>query len=203
MKGISVFLSFILVFLIVVISIAIAYTYVVPMINRFQDSSTMDSSITNLETIYSTIQEVASEAEGSKRTIYLTTKVPIFVDNKTNWIYFDYDLTSDLKISGKIGRVYLEENPKFLDYFNFYKENENASENWNCSSNCYVESGKYVLENSLAWHKYSKSLKNFYLEGKAEGNDWEIYSLPINPKNLVLYLTFDDNSGNYTWDYSL
>ncbi|MEM7825107.1 MAG: LamG domain-containing protein [Candidatus Aenigmatarchaeota archaeon] len=206
MKAVSPLVSLVLTVLLITVAIAIVITSIKPSFDRMTDSNTLNEAMQNLELIDSTIKQVSSESQGSKRTISLTiTDGEYKVNGVKELIEFNYDLKSDFSIEGTIGNVKFERSPELLEYFNIYQENTNASPPWNIVSGAWkIESGQYSGENGIAYNNYGQ-ISYFSLEGKIinkAGAKGEIFGVPGSPIDLVGYWTFDESSGTVAYDYS-
>lgn len=105
-KALSPYISTALVILIGIVALTLSLTVLNPALNKAKDSAIIDEAFNNLEIIDSTIREVASEAEDSKRTINLkVTEGTYRVDSIIDFINFTYRMKEGLEISGKRGDV--------------------------------------------------------------------------------------------------
>ncbi len=207
MKGLSPLVGLALTIGISTAAVAITVALILPTMDRMKDSSIISEGLENLELINSAIREVASESEGSRRTITFTvTDGEYIIDNNKELIYFEYTPKSDLLLEGTMGNVYLERNPVFLEYFNYYQADSDASPTWKViNGTCKVEYGMYYCNKGAAYANVTNITQDFTIYGKIinRNGKGEIFPLSVAPENLVLYLTFDEGSGNTTYDYSL
>ena len=207
MKGLSPLVGLALTIGISTAAVAITVALILPTMDRMKDSNIISEGLENLELINSAIREVASESEGSRRTITFTvTDGEYIIDNNKELIYFEYTPKSDLLLEGTMGNVYLERNPVFLEYFNYYQDNSDASPTWKViNGTCKVEYGMYYCNKGAAYTNVTNITQDFTIYGKIinRNGKGEIFPLSVAPENLVLYLTFDEGSGNITYDYSL
>jgi len=207
MKGVSPFVSMVFVLAFSVVGLTLVVTVLMPVVNRAKDMSVVDEATRNLELLNSVIKEVASESEGAKRTITLTVSDGVYKINKQkDLIYFEYDSNERLELKGTIGNVYVQTAPVFFDFFNNYVENSNASDVWNIKNGTWkVIGNRYYGSDSAFAYKLLGKLKDFSVSGKIINSDdskpGEVF-LTVAPENLVLYLAFDEGSGNFTYDYS-
>ena len=105
-KALSPFISAALVILIGIISLSLSLIVLNPALNKAKDSAIINEAFNNLEIIDSTIREIASEAEDSKRTIGLkVTEGTYRVDSTEDLINFTYRMKEGLQISGQRGDV--------------------------------------------------------------------------------------------------
>ena len=105
-KALSPFISTALVILIGIVAIFLALTVLTPALNKSKDSAIINEAFNNLEIIDSTIREVASEAEDSKRKINLkVTEGTYRVDSDNDFLNFTYMMKEGLGISEKRGDV--------------------------------------------------------------------------------------------------
>jgi hypothetical protein len=205
-KAVSPLISFVLTILLVSAATTIVLTVIKPTFDRMSDSSIINEATQNLELMNSAIKQVASESQGSKRTISLTVSDGEYgINAAKDFIYYNYSTKTDFSLQGISGNVRLDKSPVFIDYFNNYVENSNASPPWTIKNGTWtIESGEYSGQNGLAYYNFGTT-NYFSLEGRItnkSGTNGEIFALPVPPDDLRLYLTFDENSGNYTYDYS-
>ena len=202
MKGVTPLISLALTILIVTVSSVIVVTSLIPFLNRVKDSSNINEGISNLEYIYSVLSSIASEAEGSQRIVSLSSSENIIkFDKNLSSIYFDYETKSELELEGRRGNVRLEKSPIFLEYFNSYPLDSNASPTWICLYDCKIDSSGYLLNHSISYHLEDKLLKNFYIESSFEPTAL-VYGLPEDPNNLVLYFPLDEGTSIVANDFS-
>jgi len=205
-KGISPLISFVLIILLVSAATTIVLTVIKPAFDRMSDSSVINEATQNLELINSAIKQVASESQGSKKTISLTVSDGEYgINSDKDFIYYNYTTKTDFSPQGILGNVRLDKSPVLIEYFNNYLENSNASPPWTIKNGTWaITSGEYSGQNGLAYYHYG-NVSYFSLEGKMtnkSGTNGEIFALPVDPSNLMGYWTFDENLGNYTYDYS-
>jgi hypothetical protein len=118
MKGVSSLLAMALVILLSVSTTILVLNFAQPSLNRMKDSKVIDEAQMNLETLHTAIKEVASEARDSKRTVTLTITDGYYKMNETiDWIYFDYDLLSDLVLGGQKGNLNITQSSNSLRFF--------------------------------------------------------------------------------------
>jgi hypothetical protein len=207
MKGISPFISILLVVVISFSALTLVVTTILPTIEKTRDSLIVDDALKNLDLMDSILKELVSEYQGSKRSI--TINVPAganyIFDSTTNTLIFEYTPKQSLDLGGKMGSKFIEQSLKFSDYFNNYTEGENASSVWNIISGTWnVTNSEYHGINGTVW-KYIGNLNNFEISAKIRNISslaGEVYPLTVSPQNLVAYYTFDEASGNKTYDYS-
>jgi Concanavalin A-like lectin/glucanases superfamily len=205
-KGISPIIAFVITVSIISVAITIVLAVINPIFKKVSDSTTTNEIKENLELINSAIKQVASESEGSKRTISISASDGnYFVNSTDDYIYCDYETKTDYAVEGTIGNVRLDKSPVFMEYFNHYTENSNGSPIWIVKNGTWgVESGEYSGQNGLAYYHYG-SLGFFSFEGRITnktGVKAEIFALPVAPNNLRSYWTFDEGAGTNTYDYS-
>jgi len=105
-KALSPYISTALVTLIGIVALTLSLTVLNPALNKAKDSAIINEAFNNLEIIDSTIREVASEAQDSKRTINLkVTEGTYRVDSANDFINFTYSVKEGLEISGQRGSV--------------------------------------------------------------------------------------------------
>lgn len=117
-RALSPYISAALVIFIGVMAISLSLGMLRPTLNRARDSAILDEAIRNMELIDSTIRGVASEGEGSRRTIYLrVTEGTYRVDSDANTINFTYRMKEGLDVSGRRGRINIARSGKDLNLF--------------------------------------------------------------------------------------
>jgi hypothetical protein len=144
-KGVSTFIAFALIILFLTFAVVLVMTIVTPTLDRAKDSGIVTEAFSNLELINSAIKEVASESQGSKRTISLTVSGGDYkIEKDKEWIYFEYKPKTDLGLGGARGDVKIESGLAFLDFFNQYIEGSNGTPfwepdvgTWNVTNNAY------------------------------------------------------------------
>ena len=122
-KAISPYISTALIILIGIVALALSLTVLNPALNKAKDSAVINEAFNNLEIIDSTIREVASESEDSKRTINLkVTDGTYRVDSAIEYINFTYRMKEGLEISGQRDHVnitiYGDDITLFIEYTN-------------------------------------------------------------------------------------
>jgi hypothetical protein len=206
MKALSPLISMIMVIAFSVIAIIIVMNSLAPTIEKARVSAIISEATQNLQLLNSLIKEVASESKGSKRTISISITDGIYyIDDDKNYLYFEFKPSEQIKLGGKKGDIDIVTGLNFSEYFNNYVEGSNASSTWNIlSGNWSISSGRYKGVNGLAY-KSIGTLENFHLSGEIYGEGdviGEIFILPKNPNNLIGYWTFDESTGNITYDFS-
>jgi len=122
-KALSPFISTALIILIGIVAIFLALTVLTPALNKAKDSAVINEAFNNLEIIDSTIREVASEAEDSRRKINLkVTEGTYRIDSTNDFINFTYRMEEGLQISGQRGDINItisaEDITLFIEYTN-------------------------------------------------------------------------------------
>ena len=122
-KALSPFISTTLVILIGIIALTLTLTVLTPALNKAKDSAVINEGFNNLEIIDSTIREIASESEDSKRTIGLkVTEGSYRVDSTNDFINFTYRMKEGLQISGQRDNINISisvnEITLFIEYTN-------------------------------------------------------------------------------------
>ncbi len=205
-KGVSPLIGFVLSIALVTAAVTIVLTVIKPTFDRMSDSGIIDEGVQNLELINSAVKQVASESQGSKRTISLSVSEGEYgVDAAKDFVYFNYSTKTDFSLQGTIKNERLDKSPVFIEYFNNYVENSNASPPWTIKNGTWqVKSGEYSGQNGLAYYNFG-NVAFFEIEGRMtnkSGTKGEIFALPVTPNDLVGYWTFDEGSGTTAWDYS-
>ena len=122
-KALSPYISTVLVILIGIVAIFLTLTVLTPALNKVKDSAIINEGFNNLEIIDSTIREIASETEDSKRTINLKVSEGTYrVDSDNDFLNFTYRMKEGLQISGQRGDVNIttsaDEITLFIEYTN-------------------------------------------------------------------------------------
>ncbi len=122
-KALSPYISTALVILIGIVALTLSLTVLNPALNKAKDSAIINEAFNNLEIIDSTIREVASESEDSKRTINLkVTEGTYRVDSVIDFINFTYRMKEGLEISGQRDNINItisaEDITLFIKYTN-------------------------------------------------------------------------------------
>ncbi len=121
MKGLSPLISFVLVVAFGIAAMSIVLTVVNPMLDRARDSAIVNEMTQNMLLINSAIKAVASESEGSKRTINVKITEGVLRGNDTSELaYLEFEPRSNYEIDGFTGDVKIISRPRFLDYFNSF-----------------------------------------------------------------------------------
>jgi len=209
-KGISPIISFVITISLISVAITIVMAAIKPAFDRVTDSAVLDEGMKNLELLNSVIRQVASESEGSKRTISITvTDCEYRINMANDYVYCDYETKTDYTrvdyaVEGIRGSVRFDQSPVFIEYFDHYINNGAASL-WAVKNGTWaVESGEYSGQNGLAYYHHG-SVGQFAIEGRItnkSGVKAEMFVLPVVPDNLIGYWTFDEGAGTYAYDYS-
>ena len=205
-KGVSPLIAFVITISLISVAVTLVLTTIKPTFDSISDTTVLDEGRRNLELMDSVIRQVASESEGSKRTVTLTVTDGNYRINATDdYIYYDYETKTDYTQEGIIKNVRLDKSPEFIDYFNHYIENDDASPPWTVKNGTWaVESGEYSGQNGIAYYHHGE-VGQFAFEGRItnkSGTKAEIFVLPVAPENLMGYWTFDEGSDTETYDYS-
>ncbi|MBI2547594.1 MAG: LamG domain-containing protein [Candidatus Aenigmarchaeota archaeon] len=176
MKGLSPLISMVLVIAFGFAAMAIVLVVINPMLDRAKDAGIVNEATQNMQLIDSAVKAVASEAQGSKRTIHLKiTEGVLRTDPGNDWVYLDYTPRTRTILDGFSGDVKIETSPTFLEYFNRYAEG---------------------------------NISNFQLSADvipSTDPKGQIYLVPGEPRDLVLFLPFDGNINTSiatAYDYS-
>lgn len=208
MKGLSPLISMVLVIGFGVAAMTIVLTVVNPMLDRAKDSAIVNEATQNMLLLDSAIKAVASESEGSKRTVNIKITEGVLRTNRSSeWVYTEFDPKSNYEIDGFTGDIKLTSRPNFLEYFNQYTEGGSATQ-WASSNGTWsVDTNRYRGIGGVAYYVLG-NISDFEYTGSIAPSvepEGQIFLLPVNPKNLVLFLPFDGNR-NYThrtaFDYS-
>lgn len=204
-KGVSPLIGFVITVSLISVAVTIVMAVIKPTFDRISDTNILDESMKNLELLNSVIKQVASESEGSKRTITLTVTDGNYRVNTTDdYIYVDYETKTDYAQEGIVRNVRFDQSPVFIEYFDHYVNNGAASL-WTVKNGTWaVESGEYSGQNGLSYYHYG-SVGQFAIDGRItnkSGVKAEIFALPVAPDHLRGYWTFDEGAGIENYDYS-
>jgi hypothetical protein len=205
MKAVSPLVGFVLTIFITIMITTLTFTVIKPTLERNRGFNVINEASVNLELLSSAINEVATEAEESKRTISLSVSDgEYFIDKNSNNIIFTFEPSVDLGVIGRIGDKFLEKGLAFFDFFNNYLDNSLPKNLINVSGNWRVFNNRLEGINGTAYYFIDKNLNGFYVASNfgSDNNLGEIFVSPVNLSGLVLYLTFDEGSGNIAYDYS-
>jgi len=205
MKGISPMLSLALTILLTTSATVLVLTTLKPTLDKAKAYSIFNEGIQNLELLSSAIKEVASEAEGSKRTISISVSDGEYkINSAYDWLYFEYDPPTDLGLAGRRGSIWIERGLEFADWFNGYAENSLPYSFYNLSGSWKIVNERLEGEKGLAFFNLSKKLPGFSFSANLENSDGqgEVFVSPVNPQNLTLFLSFDEGSGTIAYDFS-
>ena len=206
MKAISPLIGFVLVIAFGFIAMTVFLTVVIPMLDRARDQATINDITQSMQLLNSVVKTVASESNGSKRTIALKlTAGSLRTNSTTEWLYFDFEPKSDISLDGFAGDIRIETKPVFLEYFNQYTEGANANDTWNTLNGTWsISSGRFLGTGGIAY-KNVGSLKDFEYTAtivRSAAPDGQTYVLPTDARNLVLFLPLDEGTGTTAYDYS-
>ncbi|MBI2084031.1 MAG: LamG domain-containing protein [Candidatus Aenigmarchaeota archaeon] len=211
MKGLSPLVSMVLVVAFGFAAMGIVLTVVNPLLDRAKDSGIVNEATQNMQLIDSAVKAVASEAKGSKRTIHVKITEGVLRTNASvDWVYFDYEPRERTVLDGFAGDVKIESRPLFLEYFNRYNTNDNASDVWTSLNGTWtISSGRFLGTGGIAYSSIgnysSYDLSGTVVPSVATEPPGQVFLIPGDPRNLVMYLAFDgnfNNSVNTTYDYS-
>jgi len=207
-KAVSPLIATVLVMLFGVTTLGIALGVVNPAFRRMKDTSIVNDEFHTLETLNTAIKEVASESDGSKRVVPVTiTDGTLRVNSTYDWLYFEYEPSEAMDISGEKGDIRIEHGLEFADYFNWYADGSKATPTWtNTSGQWIVSGGAYSGTNGTSYHNVSGPFENWKFSATitnvSGSTGGQVFALPTNPENLVLFLPMDDASGSTAYDYS-
>ncbi len=203
-KGVSPFIASVLTILFGVIMLGIVLNVINPVFSRAQDSSVVSDSFQNLNLLNSVIKDVASESQGSKRTISFSVSGGEYsTDVNENLLVFTYEPSEPMNMRGSRGDINLEQGLVFDDYFNHYADGSMPSGVWtNTSGEWYASSYKYRGDGGLAYHNLS-TVQSIWFSGdiyNSSGTGGQIFVTPTNPERLVAFWGFDEGSGAKAYD---
>lgn len=207
MLGLSPLISMVMVIAFSIVGIILVLNAINPAIERAKDASIISEAQQNLQLLNSIIKEVASEANGSKRTITISiTDGAYHFDAVNDYLYFEYQPSQFLTLGGIKGDIQIESGGVFSDYFNRYLENSDASETWTIVNGTWkIVVGRYNGNNGIAYRNLG-TLRNFSISSKIYSPSQvsgEVFILPKNPLKLIGYWTFDEKGGNVVYDFSM
>ncbi|MFZ8829993.1 MAG: LamG domain-containing protein [Candidatus Aenigmatarchaeota archaeon] len=205
MKAVSPLIGFVLTIFMTVMVTTLTFTVIRPALERNRGFNVINEASVNLELLSSAINEVASEAEGSRRTVTLSVSDGEYlIDKNSNSIIFTFEPSVDLGVIGRIADKFLEKGLAFFDFFNNYLDNSLPNNLINVSGNWRVYNNRLEGINGTAYYFIDKNLNGFYVSSNfgSDNNLGQIFVSPVNLSNLVLYLTFDEGSGSIVYDYS-
>jgi hypothetical protein len=207
-KAVSPFIEMVFTILFGVTMLAIILNTVNPLFNRATDTSAVNDAFQNLELLRSAVESVASEAQGSTRTVPLSVSGGTYRVNATyDWLYFEYDPQEALQLFGQRGNVLVRQGFQFGDWFDSYVTGSASSAGWTNTSGTWLFSDyKYVGTNGTSYHNVSGQLTNWKFSASISNvsgvTGGEVFALPGNPERLVGYWTADEASGNTFYDWS-
>jgi len=209
MKGLSPLISMVLVLAFGFTAMTIVLTVVNPLLDRAKDSGTVNEATQNMQLLDSAIKAVSSEAKGSKRTIHIKISEGVLRTNATaEWVYLELEPKTRTILDGFSGDVKIESKSVFLEYFNRYNNNANANQTWTSINGTWtVSSGRFLGNGGIAYANIGSQTTFDFAATilRSSAPDGQVYVVPGDPRNLVMYLTFDGNvntSINTTYDYS-
>ncbi len=209
MKGLSPLIGMVLVIAFGFAAMTIVLTVVNPLLNRAKDFGVINEATQNMQLLDSVIKAVASEAKGSKRTVHVKITEGVLRSNQAaEQIYFEFEPRTKTNIDGFSGDVKIESRPIFLEYFNQYSESSNASDTWTAVNGSWsISSGRFLGTGGIAYHSVGNQ-QGFDIAAKivsSSSPDGQVYVIPGDPRDLVLFLPFDGNINTTittAYDYS-
>lgn len=200
MKGLNPLVSMVLVIAFGFAAMSIILTFVNPMLDKAKDSGIVNEATQNMQLLDSVIKAVGSEARGSKRTVHIKiTEGVLRSDIGKEWLYLDYDPKTRTVLDGFSGDVRIESLPIFLEYFNQYSDNANANDTWTSVNGTWsVSSNRLLGIGGIAYHSINKE-EGFEFTATVVPSIspyGQVYIVPGEPRNLVLYLPFDGTSND-------
>lgn len=209
MKGVSPLVAMVLVVAFGFATMAIVLTVVNPLLDRAKDAGIVNEATQNMQLLDSAIKAVASEAKGSKRTVHIKLTEGVLRSNVTNdQVFLEYEPRTRTVLDGFSGDVRIESRPIFLEYFNWYGNDDNANETWTSINGSWsTSSGRYLGTGGIAYRNVG-SQEGFDLSAavvESTAPFGQVYVVPRDPRELVLYLTFDghiNDTYRTAFDYS-
>lgn len=207
-KAISPLITMVFTILFGVTMLVIILNTVNPLFGSARDTTVVNDAFQNLEMMNSVITSVSSEAQGSTRTVSLSVSGGTYVVNSTyDWLYFQYDPSQPMQLSGQQGNARVLQGLKFMDTFDSYADDSPSSNGWtNMSGNWSFSSYKYLGKNGTSYHNISSPIQNWKFSASITNvsgtTGGEVFALPTSPTSLVSYWTFDESSGATAYDWS-
>ncbi len=204
-KGISPLISMVLTILFGVVMLTIVLTVVNPTLDRAKDSAVVTEVFQNLPLLDTAIKEVASEAQGSRRTVTISVSTGRYtIDSSKDSIYFEFEPSHPMALTGTRGSIRLEHGLQFFDYFNGYGATADAAAEWTTlngswSLDNYKYKGIGIAYNHIGDmqnYKISASISN------TSGTGGQVYISPVHPGYLVGFWAMDNRTGTGIYDYS-
>lgn len=205
-KGLSPFIASVLTILFGIMMLVVVLNVINPVFNQAEDSSIVTDAFQNLNLLHSTIEEVASEAQGSKRTVSVSVSDgDYFINTTTDLLVFDYTPSEIMDLRGTRGDIDLELGLVFVDYFNWYVDGSDATSVWTSPSGQWnINSYKYMGNGGMVYRNLS-SLESVRFSGdiyNSSGIGGQIFITPANPERLIGFWGFDNESGTKAYDFS-
>jgi hypothetical protein len=204
-KGISPLISFVLTIMFGVIMVTLVLTVVNPTLDRAKDSAAVTETFQNLPLLDATIKEVASEAQGSKRTITISASRGRYIVNASkDFIGYEFDPNYLMGLTGTRASIRIEHGLQFFDYFNNYGATSDVAAEWTALSGTWsLDSYKY-LGKGVAYkyiggvqdYKFSASISN------VSGTGGQVYISPAHPGQIMGFWPLDNRTGSKAYDYS-
>ena len=209
MKGLSPLVSMVLVIAFGFAAMTIVLTVVNPLLDKAKDSGIVNEATQNMQLLDSAVKAVASEARGSKRTIHVKITEGVLRTNSSNdRVFLDYDPKTRTILDGFSGDVKIESRPVFLEYFNQYSNDANANDTWTAANGTWsISSGRFLGNGGIAYRNIGNQ-SNFDIAAaivKSSAPDGQMFVVPNDPRDLVLFLPFDGNVNttiSTAYDYS-
>jgi len=208
-KAISPFIEMVFTILFGVTMLAIILGAVSPMFNRAQDTSVVNDAFQNLEVLRTAVNDVATEAQGSTRTVPLSVSGGTYRTNSTyDWLYFELDPSEPTQLSGQKGDVLVRQGLRFADWFDSYAGGSDPTAGgWkNMSGTWSMTDYKYSGTNGTTYHNISGPITNWKfsatISNVSGAPGGKVFVLPTNPESLAGYWTMDEGNGSVDYDYS-
>jgi len=207
-KAVSPFIEMVFTILFGVTMLAIILNTVNPLFSRATDTSAVNDAFQNLELLRSAVESVASEAQGSTRTVPLSVSGGTYrADATYDWLYFEYNPQEALQLFGQRGNVLVRQGLQFADWFDSYATGSESSAGWtNTSGTWSFMDYKYLGTNGTSYHNVSGPLTNWKFSASISNvsgaTGGQVFALPTNPESLVGFWSFDEYTGTNAYDYS-
>lgn len=199
MRGISPLVGFALVLGITTFLSTLAIVLIKPLIEKHMTINLINEASSNLDLLTFSIREVASEAPGSRRTIYLSASGGYYdFDKNRSSIIFSYFSPQKIDLLGRINDKFLSIGTIFFDFFS-----TNTLQSYKIVTGTWKIKNRLEGINGTLYIPFYSSYSSVFLSSKfaSDSNLAQIFIEPT-PENLALYWTFDEVDENTVYDYS-
>jgi hypothetical protein len=205
MKGLSPIISMVLTIMFGVVMVTLVLTVVNPTLDRAKDSAIVTEAFQNLPLLDTAIKEVASEAQGSKRTITISVSTGRYtVDPEKDAIYYEFEPNHPMGLGGTRGSIKIEEGLHTFDYFNGYGATADVASEWTTLNGSW-SLDNYKYRGMGVAYKHIGDIQRYEISASisnVSGTGGEVYISPVHPGHLVGYWAMDNRTGTGIYDYS-